>query len=219
LLLHYLAFVPLTTVKLDLFPMSGFKPLDIRYLVLPALTLGFSGAAYYVRLTRATMLDELHRDYVRTARSKGVGERGVQWRHAFRNALGPIFTQVGLDLGFFLGGVVVVESVFSWPGIGKLAFDSIRTVDVPLILGTVVLGSNRGRGPSGMVDPLGRSCRCTPGSQRPARAAGATISGSGFSLVRLDTSCARPGPRQRTSDRPSDAGLCGRGPADGARER
>ena len=141
LLLHYLAFVPLTTVKLDLFPMSGFKPLDIRYLVLPALTLGFSGAAYYVRLTRATMLDELHRDYVRTARSKGVGERGVQWRHAFRNALGPIFTQVGLDLGFFLGGVVVVESVFSWPGIGKLAFDSIRTVDVPLILGTVLFGT------------------------------------------------------------------------------
>lgn len=141
LLLHYLAFVPLTTAKVDLFPMSGFKPLDIRYVVLPALTLGFSGAAYYVRLTRATMLDELHRDYVRTARSKGVGERTVEWRHAFRNAVGPILTQVGLDLGFFLGGVVVVESVFSWPGIGKLAFDSIRTADVPLILGTVLFGT------------------------------------------------------------------------------
>jgi peptide/nickel transport system permease protein len=141
LLLHYLAFVPLTEAKLDLFPMSGFKALDIRYLVLPALTLGFGGAAYYVRLTRATMLDELHRDYIRTARSKGVPERRVRWRHAFRNALGPILTQVGLDLGFFLGGVVVVESVFSWPGIGKLAFDSIRTVDVPLILGTVLFGT------------------------------------------------------------------------------
>ena len=141
LLLHYLAFVPLAEAHVGIFPLSGYKPFDIRYLALPALTLGFSGAAYYVRMTRATMLEELHRDYVRTARAKGVGEPRVRWRHAFRNALGPILTQIGLDLGFFLGGVVVVEQIFSWPGIGKLAVDSIRTADVPLIMGTVLFGT------------------------------------------------------------------------------
>jgi peptide/nickel transport system permease protein len=104
------------------------------------MTLGFSGAAYYNRLIRATMLDELHHDYVRTARAKGVSGTKVLW-HAFRNAIGPIVSQVGLDLGFFLGGVVVVEQVFSWPGIGKLAVDSIRTTDVPLIMGTVLFGT------------------------------------------------------------------------------
>ncbi|HTC86456.1 MAG TPA: ABC transporter permease, partial [Candidatus Acidoferrum sp.] len=141
LLLHYLAFVPLTEANIGIFPMSGYQPLDLRYLALPALTLGFSGAAYYVRLTRATMLEELHKDYVRTARAKGLGEGPVRWRHAFRNALPPILTQIGLDLGFFLGGVVVIEQIFSWPGIGKLAVDSIRTADVPLIMGTVLFAT------------------------------------------------------------------------------
>jgi peptide/nickel transport system permease protein len=125
----------------ELVPVGGgYKPFDLQFLFLPALTLGFSGAAYYNRLIRATMLDELHNDYVRTARAKGVSGPRVLW-HAFRNAIGPIITQVGLDLGFFLGGVVVVEQVFSWPGIGKLAVDSIRTTDVPLIMGTVLFGT------------------------------------------------------------------------------
>jgi peptide/nickel transport system permease protein len=120
---------------------GGYKPFDLRYLALPALTLGFGGAAYYNRLMRATMLDELNKDYVRTARAKGLRERAVLWRHALRNAVGPVFIQVGLDLGFFLGGVVVIEQVFSWPGIGKLAVDSIATADVPMILGTVLFGT------------------------------------------------------------------------------
>ncbi len=87
------------------------------------------------------LLEELHRDYVRTARAKGLPESSVHAKHAFRNAVGPILTQVGLDLGFFLGGVVVVEQIFSWPGIGKLAVDSIRTADVPLIMGTVLFAT------------------------------------------------------------------------------
>ena len=141
LLIHYLGFLPHQVLGLDVFPIGGYKAFDLRYLALPALTVGFAGAAYYTRLTRVTMLEELHRDYVRTARAKGLPERSVHWKHAFRNAVGPILTQVGLDLGFFLGGVIVVEQIFSWPGIGKLAVESIRTADVPLIMGTVLFAT------------------------------------------------------------------------------
>jgi len=141
LLIHYLGFLPHQLFGLDVFPIGGYKALDLRYLFLPALTVGFAGAAYYTRLTRVTMLEELHRDYVRTARAKGLSERSVHWKHAFRNAVGPILTQVGLDIGFFLGGVIVVEQIFGWPGIGKLAVDSIKTADVPLIMGTVMFAT------------------------------------------------------------------------------
>jgi peptide/nickel transport system permease protein len=141
LLLLFLAFEPQVLAHVEIFPIGGYKPLDIRYLALPAITLGIGAAAYYTRLTRTAMIDELSRDYVRTAHSKGVGNRAVLWRHTFRNAFGPVLSQIGLDLGFFLGGVVVVERIFSWPGIGKLAVDSIVTADVPLILGTVLFGT------------------------------------------------------------------------------
>ena len=87
------------------------------------------------------MLDELGLDYVRTARSKGIAERQVAWRHALRNALPPILIQIGLDMGFFLGGVVVVEAVFSWPGIGKLAIDAVSAEDLPMLMGTVLFAS------------------------------------------------------------------------------
>jgi peptide/nickel transport system permease protein len=141
LLLNFLAFQPQVIAHVEIFPIGGYKPFDIRYLALPAITLGFAAAAYYTRLTRTAMIDQLSRDYLQTARAKGLTERTIHWRHAFRNALGPVLSQVGLDLGFFLGGVVVVERVFSWPGIGKLAVDSIVTADVPLILGTVLFGT------------------------------------------------------------------------------
>jgi peptide/nickel transport system permease protein len=132
----------LNQAHISILPVGGgYKALDLRYLALPALTLGFSGAAYYHRLIRATMIEELSRDYVRTARAKGLSERVVLWRHALRNAVGPILTQIGLDFGFFLGGVVVIEQVFSWPGIGRLAVQSIVTADVPLIMGTVLFGT------------------------------------------------------------------------------
>ena len=141
LLLNFLAFQPQVIAHVEIFPIGGYKPFDLRYLALPAITLGFAAAAYYTRLTRTAMIDQLSRDYLQTARAKGLTERTIQWRHAFRNALGPVLSQIGLDLGFFLGGVVVVERVFSWPGIGKLAVDSIVTADVPLILGTVLFGT------------------------------------------------------------------------------
>jgi peptide/nickel transport system permease protein len=141
LLIHYFGYVPHQLAGIDIFPIGGYKPLDLRYLILPALTLGFTGAAYYTRLTRVTMIEELHSNYVRTARAKGLAERRVHWGHAFRNSAGPILTQIGLDFGFFLGGIVVVEQIFGWPGIGKLAVDAIRTADVPLIMGTVLFAT------------------------------------------------------------------------------
>lgn len=141
LLLNFLAFQPQILVHVEIFPIGGYKSLDVRYLALPAITLGFGAAAYYTRLTRTAMIDELTRDYVQTARAKGLRDRVILWRHTFRNAFGPVLSQIGLDLGFFLGGVVVVERIFSWPGIGKLAVDSIVTADVPLILGTVLFGT------------------------------------------------------------------------------
>ena len=141
LLLNFLAFQPQILFHVEIFPIGGYKPLDIRYLALPAITLGIGAAAYYTRLTRTAMIDQLSRDYIQTAHAKGIRNRSILWRHAFKNAFVPVLSQVGLDLGFFLGGVVVVERIFSWPGIGKLAVDSIVTADVPLILGTVLFGT------------------------------------------------------------------------------
>jgi peptide/nickel transport system permease protein len=141
LLLNFLAFQPQMIAHVEIFPIGGYKPFDIRYLFLPAITLGIGAAAYYTRITRTAMIDELTKDYVRTAHSKGLRDKAVLWRHTFKNAFGPVLSQIGLDLGFFLGGVVVVERIFSWPGIGKLAVDSIVTADVPLILGTVLFGT------------------------------------------------------------------------------
>ena len=140
-MLYLFAFLPAARLGIDLFPIGQYKAFDPRYLVLPALTLGLGGAAYYARITRTAMLDELGLDYVRTARAKGVAERRIAWHHALRNAMPPVLVQVGLDLGFFLGGVVVVESVFSWPGIGKLAVDAVTAEDLPMLMGTVLFGT------------------------------------------------------------------------------
>ncbi|MBA2555957.1 MAG: ABC transporter permease [Chloroflexi bacterium] len=140
-LLNLLAFQPQVRFDLELFAIGGYEPLSLRHLFLPALTLGLSGLAYHFRLMRASLLEELRRGYVNTARAKGAHERTVIWGHALRNAIPPVLTQIGLDLGFFLGGVVVIEAVFSWPGIGQLAVNSIATADIPLILGTVLFGT------------------------------------------------------------------------------
>ncbi len=139
--LYLFAFLPAARLGLDVFPIGQYKPLDLRYLALPALTLGLGGAGYYARITRTAMLDELSLDYIRTARAKGASERRVILRHAFRNALTPILSQAGLDFGFFLGGVVVIENVFSWPGIGRLALDAIPAEDLPLLMGTVLFAT------------------------------------------------------------------------------
>lgn len=140
-LLFLLAFQPAIQWDITIFPIGQYKPWDLRYLFLPALTLAVGLAAYYARLTRTLLLDELHHDYTRTARAKGVSESRVVWHHAFRNALPPLLTQIGLDLGILFGGVIVVEVVFSWPGIGKLALEAVSTEDLPLLLGTVLFAT------------------------------------------------------------------------------
>jgi len=141
LLLFLLAFQPKRQFGIELFPNGGYEPFDLRFLALPALTLGIGLAAYYTRIVRTTMLDQLRSDYVRTARSKGLTERRITWRHVFPNAALPLLTQIGLDLGFLLGGIVIIEQVFSWPGVGRLAVQATVTSDVPLIMGTVLFAT------------------------------------------------------------------------------
>jgi len=112
-----------------------------RSAALPAATLGIAGAAYYSRLTRGEYLDVAQRDYMRTARAKGLSEARVVFRHGLPNALLPVVTFLGLDLGTMLGGAVVTETIFAWPGIGKLAIDSVLNQDIPVMLGTVLVSS------------------------------------------------------------------------------
>lgn len=142
-LIYLLAFRLRQDFGIALFPIanSRYDPLDLSGLALPALTLMLALAPFYIRIARATMLDELHTDYVRTARAKGLPRRAVVWRHAFKNALPPLVTQVGLDMGFLLGGIVIIEAVFSWPGIGQLAARSITSEDLPLLMGTLLFGT------------------------------------------------------------------------------
>ncbi|HEV8310263.1 MAG TPA: ABC transporter permease [Methylomirabilota bacterium] len=124
-------------VRLGLFPTAGAG--SLWHLVLPALTLGAFPVANVARLTRANMLEVLGQDYVRTARSKGLAERAVVWRHALRNALIPTVTVVGLQLGYMLGGAVLVEVVFAWPGLGRFLVQSIASRDYPAVQGAVLL--------------------------------------------------------------------------------
>ncbi len=111
------------------------------WIILPSITLGFSGAAYYTRMTRTAMLETLGEDYVRTARAKGLSGRQVVLKHAFRNALRTVVTMAGMDLGSFLGGVLVIEEVFGIPGIGSLAWQAILNEDLPMIQGTVLFAA------------------------------------------------------------------------------
>jgi ABC-type dipeptide/oligopeptide/nickel transport system permease component len=122
-----------------IFPLGGAH--GLASLVLPAFAVGVPGAAAYVRVTRSSMLEVLHDDYIRTARAKGVSEATVIVRHALRVALKPVVTMLGLDLGYFLGGVLVVEQVFGWPGIGTLAWQAILNDDLPMIMGTVMFAA------------------------------------------------------------------------------
>ena len=121
------------------FPMSGFG--TPAHAVLPALTLGLLGAGWYARMVRSAMIDVLNQDYVRTARAKGLSGSRVLLRHALPNALLPVVAMVGIDIGQFMGGVVVVEAVYGWPGIGQLAFQAIQQVDVPVIMGVTLTSS------------------------------------------------------------------------------
>jgi peptide/nickel transport system permease protein len=109
------------------------------HLVLPALTLGTIPLAIVAKITRSGMLDVLRSDYIRTARAKGLSERTVLLHHALRNALVPILTVIGLQTGLLLGGAVLTEHIFAWPGVGRLAFDAISNRDMPLVNGVILL--------------------------------------------------------------------------------
>ncbi len=135
------------------FPVSGMR--DVRldgnwleewvdiahHLVLPSITLGVIYLAQYSRLSRASMLEVLQSDYVRTARAKGLTERRVVYKHALRNAVIPVVTVAGLQFGQMLSGALLVETVFNWPGLGRLAADSVFQRDAPVLLGILILSS------------------------------------------------------------------------------
>src|SRR3569833_2093444 len=125
------------SVWLGWLPVSGRD--ELSSLVLPAVTLGTALAAILSRMVRASLLEVLHEDFVRTARAKGLPERVVVWHHALRNALLPVVTVLGLQLGVLLGGAVVTEMVFSWPGLGELTTESIQRRDYPVVQACVLL--------------------------------------------------------------------------------
>lgn len=130
--------------RLGWFPVAGYGEglVDrIHHLVLPAATLATASVAYYARVVRSELVDQLSEDYVRTARAKGLSERDVVVRHALRNSLGPLVTLVGLDLGLLLGGAVVTELIFAWPGLGREVLQAVLEVDIPLILGVVTVSA------------------------------------------------------------------------------
>lgn len=113
-------------------------PQTLYYLIMPGFAVAFYSISRNARLVRSSMLEVLGQDFVRTARSKGISERAVVIRHALRNAWLPVVTMIGLEFGFLIGGVVVVEMVFSWPGIGRLVFNAINQRDIPVVQAAVV---------------------------------------------------------------------------------
>jgi peptide/nickel transport system permease protein len=134
----------LFAVNLHWFPAGGFQNWltdpgrALKSLLLPALSLGFVRAAVLTRMTRSSMLDVLGEDYIRTARSKGLSKRRVVYKHAFRNAIIPVITIIGLQAGDLLAGAIIIENVFHLPGIGRLVFEAIGQRDLPVIQGVVL---------------------------------------------------------------------------------
>ena len=168
-----LMLILLFSLKLGILPSSHMQSIDVeglggfdlfidrlRHLVLPAFVLGVASAASTARYMRGSMLDVLREDYIRTARAKGLAERDVFMKHAFKNAALPIVTIIGLSLPFLLGGAVVVEQIFSWPGMGRLAVDAIYSRDYPVILAVnfvvalmVILGNLLADVSYALIDP------------------------------------------------------------------
>lgn len=131
-----LMLIVLFSVKLHLLPMGGFD--SLKSVILPAFTLGTGAAAIITRMTRSSMLEVIRQDFIRTARAKGVSEKKVINKHALKNALIPVLTVIGLQFGYLLGGAVLTETVFSWPGVGTLLVGAIRQKDTPTVLASVV---------------------------------------------------------------------------------
>ncbi|MFN4059391.1 MAG: ABC transporter permease [Paracoccus hibiscisoli] len=126
-------------VQLGWFPIGGYGTL--AHLVLPAVTLGIMGSGWYSRMMRSSMIEVMRQDYIRTARAKGLTRGRILFRHALPNAILPIIAMIGIDIGIFMGGIVVVESVFGWPGIGQLAWQAIQRVDIPVIMGVTMVSA------------------------------------------------------------------------------
>ena len=124
-------------VNLGWFPISGDE--EIHSIVLPAVTLGTAMAAILSRMVRASMLEVIHQEYITTARAKGLSEKRIVLRHALKNALFPVVTIVGLQFGALLAGAIITETIFSWPGIGRLLVQAIHTRDYPLVQGCVLV--------------------------------------------------------------------------------
>ncbi len=134
-------FIIVFSLGLGWFPVSGAGTGTadfLRHLVLPAVTLGLGMAAILTRMVRTSMLEELGQDYIRTARAKGLPERVVVYRHALRNALTPVLTVVGLQFGSLLAGAIVTETIFGWPGLGRLTLSAISNRDYPLVQGCIL---------------------------------------------------------------------------------
>ena len=132
-------------VTLAVLPVAGYQPLSaglwesLRYMIMPAITLGLAQGALLARVTRSMMLDTLGDDYVRTARAKGLGEAGVVFAHALRNALIPLITIIGLTFAILMGGAVITEQVFNIPGVGRLLIQAISRRDYPVVQGVVLI--------------------------------------------------------------------------------
>src|SRR4051812_167925 len=131
-----LLLILLFAVQLHWLPPSGFG--GIKFLILPALTLGMRSIAFLARMTRSAMLDALNADFIRTARAKGLREGLITLRHGFRNALIPVITVLGLDFGAYLTGSILTETIFGWPGIGRYVVNAISRRDLPAIQGSVL---------------------------------------------------------------------------------
>lgn len=125
--------------RLGWLPVGGTG--GLAYVILPALTYAITGAAFYARLLKSSMIDVMNQDYIRTARAKGASPIRVIFRHALRNALIPVLTYAGTDIAYLFGGVVVIEDVFGFSGIGQLAVQAISNLDVPVIMGTVLFAA------------------------------------------------------------------------------
>jgi ABC-type dipeptide/oligopeptide/nickel transport system permease component len=133
-----LLLIYLFAIQLSLLPPSGYGGGSLRYLILPAFTLSFASMATIARVTRAGFLEVAGEQYVRTARAKGLGERTVLAKHMFRNALIPVITIVGTDFGSYLGGSVLTETIFGWPGLGRFIVQAILKRDFPVIQGSIL---------------------------------------------------------------------------------
>jgi peptide/nickel transport system permease protein len=121
------------------FPIGGYG--EFKHLVLPAVTLGLLGGGWYARVTRSSVIEVLRQDFIRTARAKGLNRWRIVSVHILPNAVLPIIAMVGIDIGYFMGSIVVVESVFGWPGIGQLTWQAIQQIDIPIIMGVTLLSA------------------------------------------------------------------------------